>query len=51
MGVFVIVCAIQNWLEGSGTLSMRLLYSLVGLMALINLWIAWYFNIASSTWY
>jgi len=51
MGVYVIVCAIQNWLEGSGTLSMRVLYSLVGLMALINLWIAWYFNIASSTWY
>ena len=50
MGIFVIVCAIQNWLEGSGTLSMRVLYSLVGLMALINLWIAWYFNIVSSTW-
>jgi len=51
LGVYVIVCAIQNWLEGSGTLSMRVLYSLVGLMALINLWIAWYFNIVSSTWH
>jgi CubicO group peptidase (beta-lactamase class C family) len=51
LGIYVVVGAIRQWGKGSGTLSMRVLYSLVGLMALINLWICWYFNIVSSTWY
>ena len=51
LGVYLFVCAIRHWVENAGTLSMRVLYSLVGLMVTINLWISWYFNIASSIWH
>jgi CubicO group peptidase (beta-lactamase class C family) len=45
LGLYVIWAAAQNWITGIGTPSMRLRFGLVGLMAIINFWVSWYFNI------
>ena len=47
LGVVVIALALRQWQLGLGTGPMRVRYLAVVLMALINLWVAWYFNIAS----
>ena len=44
-GIYVIFTAVRNWGVGDGTTSMRIKFSFVALMALINFWVCWYFNI------
>lgn len=45
LGLLVIWFGIKNWIQGAGTTEMRIRYTLIVLMAIINLWICWYFNI------
>jgi CubicO group peptidase (beta-lactamase class C family)/uncharacterized membrane protein YuzA (DUF378 family) len=45
LGLAVLGFSIAQWRRGAGTLRMRICYSLVGLAALINLWVAWHFNL------
>jgi CubicO group peptidase (beta-lactamase class C family) len=45
LGFFVLWFGIRNWIQGTGTTQMRIHYTMAGLMAVINLWICWYFNI------
>ncbi|MEM7097722.1 MAG: serine hydrolase domain-containing protein [Pseudomonadota bacterium] len=45
LGVAVLVFALRHWINAEGALIQRTFYSLAGLAALLNLWIAYYFNI------
>lgn len=47
LGLVVVGFSGIQWLRDSGTLKMRFSYSLVGLAALINLWVTWYYNLLS----
>ncbi len=47
LGLVVVGFAVSHWRDGIGALRMRICYSLVALAALINLWVAWHFNLLS----
>lgn len=47
IGLLVVGFSVWHWLRSTGTLRTRLCYSLVGVAALINFWVAWYFNLLS----
>lgn len=47
LGLAVVGFSTSQWLRGSGTLRKRISYSLVGVAALLNLWVAWSFHLLS----
>lgn len=44
-GLAVVVLAVRQWLQASGERAARVFYSLLAIVAVCNLWIAYYFNI------
>ncbi len=47
LGLVVVFFSARHWMTGAGELFSRIRFSIVGLAALTNLWVGWYFNILS----